>query len=414
MGKYIIQERNFEGQMVVDFAKRMEMAVVNTYFQKREEHIVTYKSGGRSTQVDYILCRRCNLKITDCEVVVRESVAQQHRMVVCRMTLVVGRKIKKTKVEQRTMWWKLRKEKCCVAFRKEVRQALDGQQKLPEDWTTTAKVIRETGRRVLGVSSGRKGETETWWWNPKIQGVIQRKRLSKKKWDTERTEERRKEYIEMRRRAKAKQEAYKDMHTRLDTKEGEKDLYRLARQRARDGKDVQQVRVIKDRDGNVLTGASSVLNRWKKYFEKLMNEENEREGRVEEASVKDHEVAMITKGEVRKALQRMKNGKAVGPDDIQLEVWKQFGEMAVEFLTNLFNRILAEEKVPEEWRKSVLVPIFKNKGAVQRNKVEGKVYKPTMLYGLEMVALETTGSRKQNWSWHAKEREEEQRSHNNQ
>ena len=28
--------KNMEGQMVVDFAKRMEMAVVNSYFQKRE------------------------------------------------------------------------------------------------------------------------------------------------------------------------------------------------------------------------------------------------------------------------------------------------------------------------------------------------------------------------------------------
>ncbi|KAK3553254.1 hypothetical protein QTP86_032789, partial [Hemibagrus guttatus] len=50
MGKFGIKERNLEGQMVVDFAKRMDMAVVNTYFQKREEHRVTYKSGGRRTQ----------------------------------------------------------------------------------------------------------------------------------------------------------------------------------------------------------------------------------------------------------------------------------------------------------------------------------------------------------------------------
>ncbi|KAE8291504.1 hypothetical protein D5F01_LYC11112 [Larimichthys crocea] len=57
-GRFGIQERNAEGQMVVDSAKRMEMAVVNTFFQKRQEHRVTYKSGGRSTQVDYILCRR--------------------------------------------------------------------------------------------------------------------------------------------------------------------------------------------------------------------------------------------------------------------------------------------------------------------------------------------------------------------
>ena len=43
--------------MVVDFAKRMEVAVVNTFFQKRQEHRVTYESEGRRTQVDYVLCR---------------------------------------------------------------------------------------------------------------------------------------------------------------------------------------------------------------------------------------------------------------------------------------------------------------------------------------------------------------------
>ncbi|KAK3525884.1 hypothetical protein QTP70_010940 [Hemibagrus guttatus] len=45
MGKFGVKERNLEGQMVVDFAKRMDMALVNTYFQKREEHRMTYKSG---------------------------------------------------------------------------------------------------------------------------------------------------------------------------------------------------------------------------------------------------------------------------------------------------------------------------------------------------------------------------------
>ncbi|KAK3560308.1 hypothetical protein QTP86_006309 [Hemibagrus guttatus] len=48
MGKFGVKERNLEGQMVVDFAKRMDMAVVNTYFQKREENRVTYKSGARA------------------------------------------------------------------------------------------------------------------------------------------------------------------------------------------------------------------------------------------------------------------------------------------------------------------------------------------------------------------------------
>ncbi|XP_026158996.1 serine hydrolase-like protein [Mastacembelus armatus] len=41
------------------------------------------------------------------------------------------------------------------------------------------------------------------------------------------------------------------------------------------------------------------------------------------------------------------------------------GEVAIEFLTGLLNKILESERMPEEWRRSVLVPIFKNKGDVQ-------------------------------------------------
>ncbi|KAK3510919.1 hypothetical protein QTP70_025539 [Hemibagrus guttatus] len=222
MGKFGVKERNLEGQMVVDFAKRMDMAVVNTYFQKREEHRVTYKSGSRRKQIE---------------------------------------------MEKKTKWWKLKKEECCEEFREKLRQALGGQVVLPDDWETTAEVIRETGRKVLGVSSGRRKEDkETWWWNEEVQDSIQRKRLAKKKWDMDRTEENRQEYKELQRRvkrevSKAKQKAYDELYTRLDTREGEKDLYRLARQRDRDGKDVQQVRVIKDRDGRVLTNLEKAYDR---------------------------------------------------------------------------------------------------------------------------------------------------------
>ncbi|KAK3558945.1 hypothetical protein QTP86_000067 [Hemibagrus guttatus] len=281
-------------------------------------------------------------------------------MVVCRMTLMVCKKKRsKIEIEKKTKWWKLKKEECCEEFRQKLRQALGGQVVLPDDWETTAEVIRETGRKVLGVSSGRRKEDkETWWWNEEVQDSVQRKRLAKKKWDMDRTEENRQEYKELQRRvkrevSKAKQKAYDELYTRLDTREGEKDLYRLARQRDRDGKDVQQVRVIKDRDGRVLTSEESVQRRWKEYFEELMNEENEREKRVEGVNSVEQKVDKIRKDEVRKALKRMKSGKAVGPDDIPVEVWKCLGEAAVEFLASLFNRVLenlekAYDRVPRE------------------------------------------------------------------
>ena len=56
-----------------------------------------------------------------------------------------------------------------MAFREELRWTLGGQEVLPDDYTITANVIRESGKRVLGVSSGRKADKETWWWNKNVQ-----------------------------------------------------------------------------------------------------------------------------------------------------------------------------------------------------------------------------------------------------
>ena len=96
----------------------------------------------------------------------------------------------------------VKKEDCCEEFTEEIRQALSGREKLPDDWTTTAKVVRDTARKVLGVSSKqRKEDKETWWWNEEVQKSIRKKRLEKKRWDMQRDDESKQEYKEMRREA---------------------------------------------------------------------------------------------------------------------------------------------------------------------------------------------------------------------
>ena len=126
---------------------------------------------------------------------------------------------------------------------------------------------------------------------------------------------------------------------------------------------------MKDKDGNVMADEESVLRIWKEYYIGLMNEENERERererRENDGERVNLEVESISKEEVRENMQRMKNGKAVGPDDIPVDVWKCLGERALKFLTKLYNRTMESERMPEEWRDSVLIPIFKNKGDVQ-------------------------------------------------
>ena len=57
--------------------------------------------------------------------------------------------------------------------------------------------------------------------------------------------------------------------------------------------------------------------------------------------------------------------KAQGPDDILVEAWIALGNKGVEFLVNFFNRLLGGEKMPDEWRRSVLVPLYKGKGDIK-------------------------------------------------
>ena len=64
----------------------------------------------------------------------------------------------------------------------------------------------------------------------------------------------------------------------------------------------------------------------------------------------------------------MKAGKAVGPDEIPVEVWKIVGETATTWLQGLFNKMLSGQRMLKEWRESWVVPIYKRKGDSQECK----------------------------------------------
>ena len=51
-----------------------------------------------------------------------------------------------------------------------------------------------------------------------------------------------------------------------------------------------------------MINSEAVLKRWKEYFEKLMNEENNRDSRTEEAEVINEELNCVSREEVKNAL----------------------------------------------------------------------------------------------------------------
>uniref|UniRef100_A0A914X5Q8 Uncharacterized protein n=1 Tax=Plectus sambesii TaxID=2011161 RepID=A0A914X5Q8_9BILA len=64
------------------------MALTNTYFKKKDEHLATYSSGGIKTQIDFCLVRRTQLSlVTNAKVIPGEAVTPQHRLLVIDLKL---------------------------------------------------------------------------------------------------------------------------------------------------------------------------------------------------------------------------------------------------------------------------------------------------------------------------------------
>lgn len=55
--------RNQEGDNLLQAALAFDLAIANTFFQKQDQHLITYESSTHKTQIDYFLIKRNRLNI---------------------------------------------------------------------------------------------------------------------------------------------------------------------------------------------------------------------------------------------------------------------------------------------------------------------------------------------------------------
>jgi hypothetical protein len=93
-----------------------------------------------------------------------------------------------------------------------------------------------------------------------------------------------------------------------------------------------------------------IKNRWREYFDILFNDESEKIAIKLDDSIDTNRrfVRRIQESEVKETLKKIKTGKALGPDDIPIEVWRCLGDIAIVWLTKLFNTIFWSNKMSDE------------------------------------------------------------------
>ena len=72
--------RNAEGERLLEFADSFGLKIMNTWFKKEIEKLVTYESGEHSTMIDYILVGKKG-RVKDVKAIPGEEVMRQHRII---------------------------------------------------------------------------------------------------------------------------------------------------------------------------------------------------------------------------------------------------------------------------------------------------------------------------------------------
>ena len=225
----------------------------------------------------------------------------------------------------------------------------------------------EVAKEVCGETKpGRKGINETWWWNEEVQEKIKNKKLTFKEWQKSGSNNKKEDYNKAKTEAKravakARYDAWQGWYDELDTKEGEKAIYKIAKRKIKSTKDIGQLKVIRDHEGNLVTRENKIKERWREYFDTLLNIENDRDQLIE-CEANEGPIPNVSELEVKEALKQMKTGKSVGSSGISTDLIKGLKDIGVNMIKDTLEMIWREERVPKEWLKSEIVPIYKQKG----------------------------------------------------
>ena len=362
-------ERNAEGETILEFCVATEMILCGTQFQKENNKLISYSSGGCNTTVDYLMVReRDRGRVADAKAFPGEEIVAQHRLMVCDLN-VKRRAVRREKYRPKMKLWSLKDPVARERF-EEILVLGDEGENVNQKWEEGKRGLLRAAEEVCGWTKGPRRHVQTWWWCDEVKEAIEVKKAKHKDWQRSKgTQEEagmKREYLVAKKASKkavylAKNRVAKEFGKKLNTKEGKRSVYRIAKQMASERRDVVGANCLKSEGGEILFDDEKVRKRWKEYMEKLLNVENDWDGVVESEAVLSC-AELICEKEILEAIQAMKSGKSGGPTGVVAELLKAAGKKGVRMMVDLCNCIVAEEIMPKDWELSILKPIYKGKG----------------------------------------------------
>lgn len=323
VGPYGLGSRNERGSILADFCKRKQLSIMNTWFQLPSRRRYTWKAPGdqRQYQLDYILIKhRYRNSVKNTVTYPGADVFSDHNMLVASIRL----RLKRPRVAKRQAKWECRR-----LMNPEVRASFnnaiavrnqEGPSNTNSQWENLKAAMKDSADKHIGKTTGRAPK------KPWVTMDMVRRMEERRQWKNINTQEGQKEYRRLnnllrRETDRAKAEWLERQCEELESLEqrGEMDiLYQKVKAMANGPRNGPGVNAITSRNGELLTDGEAVMERWREYVQELYARRERPETLPIEAEPVDGDQVgpAVLESEVLMAIKRLREGKAVGPDDI--------------------------------------------------------------------------------------------------
>jgi len=125
--------------------------------------------------------------------------------------------------------------------------------------------------------------------------------------------------------------------------------------------------IVKDQKGDVIADSQSIVVSWWNYFSQLFNVHGVKDVGQAEIHIAEPLVLEPSAFEFELAVGKLKTHKSPGIDEIPAELIKAGGGTICGEIHKLITSNWKKEKLPEEWKESIIVPIHKKRDKTDCN-----------------------------------------------
>ena len=340
---------NKEGEKLMETVENKGWFVLNGVKEGDEEGEFTYVGGAGNSVIDYVFINNKGWENVE-SFKVADRVESDHVPVIVELKEKGNKREKEEEKKKTVISWR---EEDIAIYRTKLEEWKEQENTngtVEEEWERLKKAVQEAMvKKVVKVKDTKIGYRK--WWDKECTRKKKEVKIKYKRW--KKGKEDKKNYIEER----------KNLRVLCKDKEKKRRKEEEAELRNIKSENEAWTFINRFRKRKVKVENSIEKEEWRRHFRELLEGEDQKiEGEKRQNIEEDQE---ITQEEIRKAIKKAKKKKAAGADGITNEAWIYGGEVIVEKLGNIFNRVWKGEGVPEDWKKAVIVPLYK-KGDKER------------------------------------------------